>query len=79
MKNGFLLIDKESGYTSRDVCNIIGKKLREKVGHCGTLDPFATGLFRCGWECHKDAHLLDDNYKTYEGELKLGQKPILVI
>ena len=60
MKNGFLLIDKESGYTSRDVCNIIGKKLHaNKVGHCGTLDPFATGLLLvAGWECHKDAHLL---------------------
>ena len=46
MKDGFLLIDKESDYTSRDVCNIIAKIFdAKKVGHAGTLDPFATGLF----------------------------------
>lgn len=76
MKNGFLLIDKESGYTSRDVCNIIGKKLHaNKVGHCGTLDPFATGLLLVAvGSATKTLVFLDDNYKTYEGELKLGQK-----
>lgn len=76
MKNGFLLIDKESGYTSRDVCNIIGKKLHaKKVGHCGTLDPFATGLLLVAvGSATKTLIFLDDNYKTYEGELKLGQK-----
>jgi len=76
MKNGFLLIDKESGYTSRDVCNIIGKKLHaNKVGHCGTLDPFATGLLLVAvGSATKTLIFLDDNYKTYEGELKLGQK-----
>ena len=45
MKHGFLLIDKEIDYTSRDVCNIIAKIFdAKKVGHAGTLDPFATGL-----------------------------------
>ena len=49
MKNGFLLIDKESNYTSRDVCNIIAKIYdSKKVGHAGTLDPFATGLLIVG-------------------------------
>ena len=39
------LIDKRVGWTSHDV---VGKSKRllhtKKVGHCGTLDPFATGL-----------------------------------
>ena len=49
MKDGFLLIDKECDYTSRDVCNIIAKIFdAKKVGHAGTLDPFATGLLIVG-------------------------------
>ncbi len=45
MKNGFILINKPAGITSHDVVD----KLREitkikKIGHSGTLDPFATGL-----------------------------------
>ena len=40
-----LLINKEKGYTSRDVVNVISKTFGErKVGHFGTLDPMATGL-----------------------------------
>ena len=43
--NGFFLIDKPKNWTSFDVCAKIKKILREKkVGHTGTLDPFATGL-----------------------------------
>ncbi|HXU44950.1 MAG TPA: tRNA pseudouridine(55) synthase TruB [Thermoanaerobaculia bacterium] len=45
MKDGLLLIDKEAGCTSHDVVQkarrILGQK---KIGHCGTLDPDATGL-----------------------------------
>ncbi len=48
---GLLLIDKETGYTSMDVCAIVRTRLRRagapkriKVGHGGTLDPLATGL-----------------------------------
>ena len=47
--NGILLINKESGFTSRDVVNKISKKLNtKKVGHAGTLDPLATGLLVIG-------------------------------
>ena len=43
--NGILVIDKEKGYTSRDIVNIVSKKLgTKKVGHTGTLDPIATGV-----------------------------------
>jgi tRNA pseudouridine55 synthase len=48
---GLLLIDKQPGFTSMDVCAIIRTRLRRagapkriKVGHAGTLDPMATGL-----------------------------------
>jgi tRNA pseudouridine55 synthase len=51
--SGILLIDKQTGYTSMDVCAIVRSRLRRagpqvpkriKVGHAGTLDPMATGL-----------------------------------
>ena len=44
--NGILLIDKPDGLTSADVVRRIKRLLPRgsKVGHLGTLDPFATGL-----------------------------------
>ena len=43
--NGLLVVNKEEGYTSRDVVNVISKKFNtSKVGHTGTLDPIATGV-----------------------------------
>ena len=76
MKNGFLLIDKESDYTSRDVCNIIAKIFdAKKVGHAGTLDPFATGLLIVGINnATKALTYIEGQYKTYEATLFLGQK-----
>ncbi len=45
MKDGLLLIDKQSGCTSHDVVQKARRILKEKrIGHCGTLDPDATGL-----------------------------------
>jgi tRNA pseudouridine55 synthase len=45
MKDGLLLIDKEPGLTSHDVVQRVRRLLRQKkIGHCGTLDPDATGL-----------------------------------
>ena len=76
MKDGFLLIDKESNYTSRDVCNIIAKIYdAKKVGHAGTLDPFATGLLIVGLNnATKALSYIEGQYKTYEATLLLGQK-----
>ena len=53
--NGILVIDKPKGYTSRDVVNIVSKKLGiKKIGHTGTLDPIATGvLVLCIGKCSK--------------------------
>lgn len=43
--NGILLINKESGFTSRDVINKLNKIINtKKIGHTGTLDPIATGV-----------------------------------
>src|SRR4029079_15149125 len=45
MQDGLLLIDKERGLTAHDVVQCVRRALRQKkIGHCGTLDPDATGL-----------------------------------
>ena len=47
--NGIIVINKEKNMTSRDVVNIVSKKLgTKKVGHSGTLDPLATGVLVLG-------------------------------
>ncbi len=47
--NGFVLIDKPAGITSHKVVSIARRVLNEKrIGHAGTLDPFATGLMILG-------------------------------
>ncbi|MCR4313647.1 MAG: tRNA pseudouridine(55) synthase TruB [Candidatus Uhrbacteria bacterium] len=48
-KQGFLLIDKPAGMTSHDVVDRVRRLMGERrVGHAGTLDPFATGLLIVG-------------------------------
>jgi len=43
--DGVLLVDKAEGMTSHDVVALVRRKLDiKKIGHCGTLDPIATGL-----------------------------------
>ena len=42
--DGIIVINKEKGYTSNDVVQIVKKTFNSKVGHCGTLDPMATGV-----------------------------------
>lgn len=76
MKDGFLLIDKEVDWTSRDVCNKASHILEtKKVGHTGTLDPFATGLLVVAvGKASKFIPFLEDLDKTYVAELTLGVK-----
>lgn len=73
--SGVLLIDKESGCTSRQIDNAIQKLFHtKKVGHLGTLDPFATGLLLVA--VNKGTKFLPffrDEEKTYEATLLLGQ------
>ena len=74
MKNGILKVDKPSGPTSHDVVDRIRKlTLVRRVGHAGTLDPFATGLLLVG--IGKGTRLLEyltHCKKTYEVVAKLG-------
>jgi tRNA pseudouridine55 synthase len=73
--DGVLLIDKGSGMTSHDVVAIVRNRLEtQKVGHCGTLDPFATGLLLVVvGRGTKIQDLLMSEDKEYVGTIKLGQ------
>src|ERR1700745_1463779 len=73
--DGVLLIDKASGMTSHDVVAIVRNRLAtQKVGHCGTLDPFATGLLLIVvGRGTKIQDLLMSEDKEYVGTMKLGE------
>lgn len=74
MKGGIVLVDKPPGLTSHDVVDFIRKKFRfKKVGHAGTLDPFATGLLIILLGDFTKRSLYFSNYeKEYEATLVLG-------
>ena len=74
--DGIILINKEKGVTSRDVVNMVCKKLNtNKVGHTGTLDPIATGLMvLCVGEGLKLVELLTGHDKEYIAKVKVGIK-----
>ena len=69
--DGFLLIDKPIGLSSHDVVYQVKKKLHlNKVGHTGTLDPFASGLLiLCVGKATKLADLFSSLDKKYEGTI----------
>lgn len=73
--DGVLLIDKAQGMTSHDVVAIVRRKLNtKKVGHCGTLDPLATGLLIAViGRGTKIQDLLMAEDKEYTGTMKLGE------
>ncbi len=74
MKDGLLLIDKEGGLTSHDVVQKVRRILKQKkIGHCGTLDPDATGLLllTLGTATRLTRFLIRAP-KVYEGVLQLG-------
>tara|TARA_Y100000766_G_C18874701_1_gene590164 strand:- start:703 stop:1413 length:711 start_codon:yes stop_codon:yes gene_type:complete len=73
--DGILLIDKPAGPTSHDIVDIIRNSYRiKKVGHCGTLDPAATGLLTIllGKATKLSEKLMSDD-KVYVGSVKLGE------
>jgi tRNA pseudouridine55 synthase len=72
--NGVLLIDKAPGMTSHDVVALVRRRLGiKKVGHCGTLDPLATGLLLVVLgKGTKIQDLLMAEDKEYVGTLQLG-------
>src|SRR6516162_492693 len=73
--DGVLIIDKAPGMTSHDVVSIVRNRLQtQKVGHCGTLDPFATGLLLVVvGRGTKIQDLLMSEDKEYVGTIKLGE------
>lgn len=80
VEGGSLLVDKPSGMTSFGVVARVRRVLSQKagkkvkVGHTGTLDPFATGLMILvvGKEC-RNAEAYSKLDKTYEATFRLGQ------
>ncbi len=72
--DGVLLVDKAEGMTSHDVVALVRRKLEiKKVGHCGTLDPIATGLLLLTiGRGTKVQDLLMSEDKEYVGRLVLG-------
>ncbi len=81
MNSGFLLIDKPIDWTSHDVVGYIRTMIRKatgqkkiRVGHAGTLDPFATGLLivGVGREATKRIDEFKNLPKTYEATIRLG-------
>ena len=73
-KTGILVVDKESGPTSHDVVARVRRIIGERrVGHCGTLDPLATGvLVICSGRFTRLNEWLSAGEKEYMAELTLG-------
>lgn len=73
--DGILLINKQAGMTSHDVVMKVRRYLKtKKVGHCGTLDPDATGvLVLCVNKATKAIQFLTADQKEYIATLSLGK------
>ena len=74
--DGAILVDKPAGPTSHDVVDAIRRRFQiKKVGHCGTLDPNATGLLIIvlGRGTKLSERLMGDD-KVYEGTIKFGEE-----
>ena len=73
--SGVLIVDKDPDMTSHDVVAIARRSLNiKKIGHCGTLDPMATGLLLLViGKGTKIQDLLMAEDKEYEGTITLGQ------
>ncbi len=74
--DGFILIDKPRGITSRDVVDTLTKRFdMKKIGHTGSLDPFATGLLVVTLgKGTKAGPYLEALEKTYVATIKLGSQ-----
>ena len=72
--DGALLVDKPVGPTSHDIVDLVRRHFGiKKVGHCGTLDPNATGLLILvlGRATKLSEHLMADD-KIYSGSIRFG-------
>ena len=74
--NGVIVINKEQEFTSFDVVAVVRKTLHtKKVGHCGTLDPNATGVLPVLLgNATKAQDIIPDHDKAYTAHFKLGVK-----
>lgn len=72
--DGIIVVNKEEGFTSRDMVNKVGKILgTKKIGHTGTLDPMATGvLVMCIGKCTSLVDVITIDYKEYVAGVRLG-------
>ncbi|MCM8529885.1 MAG: tRNA pseudouridine(55) synthase TruB [Lentisphaeraceae bacterium] len=72
--SGLMLVDKPAGWTSHDVVNFVRRRFGfKKVGHCGTLDPSATGLLiLVVGHATKVADYLAKDHKVYRTKMALG-------
>jgi len=73
---GVLLVDKPSGMTSHDVVTTARRVLQtRRVGHTGTLDPFATGLLiLLVGRATRLAQFIDDEPKIYDATIQFGSE-----
>lgn len=71
---GFVVVDKEEGWTSHDVVAKLRGVLRQRrIGHAGTLDPSATGVLIIGLgSATRLLRFIQTSTKYYEGSLQLG-------
>lgn len=74
MLNGIIIIYKEAGFTSHDVCaKLRGIVKQKKIGHTGTLDPDAEGILPvCLGNATKLCDILTDKTKEYIATMLLG-------
>ena len=70
--DGWIIINKDEGITSRDVVNIIKKTLNiKKIGHAGTLDPLASGVLALALgKATKSVKYIMDGIKKYNFTIK---------
>ena len=73
-RHGVLVVDKPAGPTSHDIVDRVRRVLDERrVGHTGTLDPFATGvLVVCVGKATRLARFLAEGDKVYRATIRLG-------
>lgn len=74
--DGLLLVDKPAGVSSHDVVSVARRALGEKrIGHAGTLDPFATGLLvLCAGRATRLLPHLPGEPKVYEAVIRFGSE-----
>lgn len=75
-KSGFIIINKKKGWTSFDVVAKLRKITKiKKIGHCGTLDPMATGVLICaiGRQATKKINEFQKLDKEYQAIIRLDK------